>query len=103
MPASELKLLLNLRSISRYSIVLGIFISVLVKSFGVFPLELQVCLALLALAVGIPHGAVDHLVTVPKLAGFKMVAFIAAYLGVVVIAVACILAQNTVGFRWSWL
>ena len=99
MPASELKLLLNLRSISRYSIVLGIFISVLVKSFGVFPLELQVSLALMALAVGIPHGAVDHLVTVPRLAGFKMVAFIAAYLGVVAIAVACILSQNTLGFQ----
>ena len=99
MHASELNLLLNLRTVSRYSIVAGILLSLVAKACGVFPLELQVLLALIALAVGIPHGAVDHLITTPKLTGFKLALFMAAYLGVVALAIAFILVQNTLGFQ----
>lgn len=68
-------------------------------SIGTFPIELQVTLALIALAVGIPHGAVDHIVTVPKMFGFKMLFFLTGYLAVVALVIVFILNQNTIGFQ----
>jgi len=57
----------------------------------------QVVIAIIALAVGIPHGALDHLVTLPKAAPLKMAAFILVYVVVAVVAVIGILQFNTVG------
>ena len=58
----------------------------------------QVVVAVIALAIGIPHGALDHLVTLPKSQPIKMVLFIVIYVAVAVIAVVGILKFNTVGF-----
>lgn len=58
----------------------------------------QVWLAVVALAVGIPHGAMDHVVTVPGMQPVKMALFITGYLAVVALAVLAILAWNVVGF-----
>ena len=58
----------------------------------------QVVVAIIALAIGIPHGALDHLVTLPKAAPLKMAAFILTYVAVAVVAVIGILQFNTVGF-----
>lgn len=99
MRESELDLLQALRTTSRYSIVAGILISLILYCFGGFPMELQVSLALIALMVGIPHGAVDHLVTVPKIFGLKMALFLGAYLAVVALAVLFLLNQNILGFQ----
>lgn len=99
MRESELRLLHSLRTISRYSILFGIIISIALTRLGSFPLEVQVTLALIALTIGIPHGAVDHLTTVPKLTGMKMALFLTGYLAVVALAVAFILSNNTLGFQ----
>ena len=58
----------------------------------------QVVVAIIALAIGIPHGALDHLVTLPKAAPLKMATFILIYVAVAVVAVIGILQFNTVGF-----
>ena len=58
----------------------------------------QVVVAILALAIGIPHGALDHLVTLPKAAPLKMAVFILIYVVVAVVAVIGILQFNTIGF-----
>ena len=58
----------------------------------------QVVIAIIALAIGIPHGALDHLVTLPKAAPLKMAIFIAIYVAVAVVAVIGILQFNTIGF-----
>jgi Brp/Blh family beta-carotene 15,15'-monooxygenase len=58
----------------------------------------QVVVAVIALGVGIPHGALDHLVTLPKAQPAKMAVFIAVYVAVAVIAVIAILNFNVVGF-----
>jgi Brp/Blh family beta-carotene 15,15'-monooxygenase len=58
----------------------------------------QVVIAIIALAIGIPHGALDHLVTLPKAAPLKMAAFILIYIVVAVVAVIGILQFNTIGF-----
>ena len=58
----------------------------------------QVVVAVIALAIGIPHGALDHLVTLPKAQPIKMAIFIAIYVAVAIIAVIAILKFNVIGF-----
>ena len=58
----------------------------------------QVVIAVVALAIGIPHGALDHLVTLPKTEPKKMAIFIIVYVAVAIVAVVGILKFNTVGF-----
>jgi len=58
----------------------------------------QVIIAVVALAIGIPHGALDHLVTLPKAQPKKMAIFIVVYVAVAIVAVVGILKFNTVGF-----
>ena len=58
----------------------------------------QVWLAVVALAVGIPHGALDHLVTVPTMEPKKMAVFISGYLAVVAVVTVAILLWPLWGF-----
>ena len=58
----------------------------------------QVVIAVIALAIGIPHGALDHLVTLPKSQPKKMSLFIVLYVAIAIAAVVAILRFNTVGF-----
>ena len=96
---SELKLLNRLRQISRLGILFGIVVGLVHLLTGGLSIQAQVVLALIALAVGIPHGAVDHLVTVPKMASLRMVLFLSGYLAVVGLAIWFILSLNLLGFQ----
>lgn len=58
----------------------------------------QVALAVAALVVGIPHGAVDHLITVPKMASLKMAIFLTGYLAVTGLAIWFFLNFQLLGF-----
>ena len=58
----------------------------------------HVWLAVVALAIGIPHGALDHLVTVPSMERVKMIRFVSLYLAVVAIVTALILIWPLWGF-----
>ncbi len=58
----------------------------------------QIIVAVLALAIGIPHGALDHLVTLPKSSPKKMTLFITVYVAVAVVAVIAILKFSVIGF-----
>jgi len=58
----------------------------------------QVWVAVAALAVGIPHGALDHLVTVPDMATKKMAIFVSVYLAAVFVAIGLILLWPVPGF-----
>ena len=55
-------------------------------------------IAVTALALGIPHGALDHLVTLPKSKPAVMALFIAIYVLVAIVAVISILKFSVVGF-----
>lgn len=99
MKQQELRLLNRIRAVSRYLIATGILISIPLATFFENAIELQVAVALIALAVGIPHGAVDHIVTVPKFEALKMVLFLAGYLGIVALVILAILTQNLLGFQ----
>lgn len=58
----------------------------------------QVWFAVIALAAGIPHGAMDHVVTVPGMQPARMALFITGYLAVVALAIVAILTWNVLGF-----
>ena len=95
----ELDLFLKVRKFSRLAVGIAIlasfaFSQVIESSDTTW----QVIVALLALAVGIPHGALDHLVTLPKSAPLKMAGFIAIYVAVAALAVIAILTWNVAGF-----
>jgi beta-carotene 15,15'-dioxygenase len=98
MQASESVLLKRLQIFSRYSLLFGIAVSLPLNYL--FPNEFgwQVALAIVALVVGIPHGAVDHLITVPKMASFKMILFLSGYLAVTGIAIWFFLNFQLLGF-----
>ena len=95
----ELDLFLKVRKFSRIAVAVAIvatfiFAQVIASSDTTW----QVVIAVIALAVGIPHGALDHLVTLPKSSPLKMAGFIAIYVAVAVIAVIALLTWNVAGF-----
>ena len=89
----------RVRLFSTISVSLAILISVFFADlFGEGSMGWQVIIAVIALAIGIPHGALDHLVTLPKAQPKKMALFIAVYVAVAIVAVIGILKFNAVGF-----
>ena len=95
----ELDLLLTVRKYSRYAVGVAIVLSfAFARIIEESEITWQVVIALIALAIGIPHGALDHLVTLPRSSFKKMALFITLYVAVAVIAVIAILTWNVVGF-----
>ena len=62
-------------------------------------IEAQVVIAIIALAIGIPHGAIDHLITIPRDSTKRFIAFIAIYTLIAIIAALAIAKWNLVGFQ----
>ena len=58
----------------------------------------QVALAIIALAIGIPHGALDHLVTLPRTNARRMAIFISIYVLIALLAAWLIFTWNVAGF-----
>jgi Brp/Blh family beta-carotene 15,15'-monooxygenase len=98
-PDLELELFLKVRKFSRFAIgfaiVLSFIFAQLIESSDI---TWQVVVALIALAVGIPHGALDHLVTLPRTSSAKMAVFIFIYVAVAITAVVALLTWNVIGF-----
>ena len=89
----------RVRLFSTISVTLGILLSLLFSDLLCeSSMGWQVVIAVIALAIGIPHGALDHLVTLPKAEPKKMAVFIVVYVAVAVVAVVGILQFNTIGF-----
>ncbi len=89
----------RIRLFSTISVIFGILLSLLFSDLlGESSMGWQVAIAVTALAIGIPHGALDHLVTLPKAQPKKMAFFIVVYVAVAVVAVIGILQFNTIGF-----
>jgi hypothetical protein len=62
-------------------------------------IKVQVVLAIIALAIGIPHGAIDHLITIPRDSTRRFIAFIAIYTLIAIIAALAIAQWNLIGFQ----
>jgi Brp/Blh family beta-carotene 15,15'-monooxygenase len=98
MPA-KIRVFDGFRTFSSASVATAIIASALLGLiFESDSLEWQVVIALIALAIGIPHGALDHLITLPRSAPMKMALFIAIYVAIAVAAVWAILEWNVYGF-----
>ena len=99
MKSGEVKLFDAIRSFSSIAILVGIALSILFSQIlGKSSMQWQVAIAVAALAIGIPHGALDHLVTLPKSRPLVMAGFISIYVLVAIVAVIAILNFNVVGF-----
>ena len=95
----ELDLLLKVRKYSRYAVALAFLLSfIFAQIIEDSSITWQVVIALIALAIGIPHGAIDHLVTLPRTSAAKMALFIAIYVALAAVAVIALLTWNVVGF-----
>ena len=89
----------RVRLFSTVSVSLAILTSLIFSDLlGSSSMSWQVVIAVIALALGIPHGALDHLVTLPKAQPKKMALFIIVYVAVAIVAVIGILKFNIVGF-----
>jgi Brp/Blh family beta-carotene 15,15'-monooxygenase len=75
-------------------------------TFGIFdlisfelPLSGQIVIAVIALLIGIPHGAIDHLITIPRESRLRFVTFIIFYVLLAVAAGFAIATWNQIGFQ----
>lgn len=99
MESAKLETFSNIRRFSTFTVIAVAFLSLIFSSWlGANSLNWQVVIAIIALAVGIPHGALDHLVTLPRSKPFKMAIFILLYVAIALIAIWAILQWNIWGF-----
>jgi Brp/Blh family beta-carotene 15,15'-monooxygenase len=99
MEMAKLKTFSVVRTFSSAIVALAIVLSIIFSSWlGSESLNWQVAMAVVALAIGIPHGALDHLVTLPKAQPAKMALFIAIYVAIALAAIWAILQWNVSGF-----
>ena len=90
----------SVRNFSTIAAISAIVISGLFTLFNFDEnLGWQVGLAVFALAIGIPHGAVDHLVALPATSKPKLAILIAGYVAIAILAVLAILHWNKLGFQ----
>jgi Brp/Blh family beta-carotene 15,15'-monooxygenase len=99
MQENAVALFRRVRFFSSIAVALGIVLTLIFSELlNSSSMGWQVVVAVIALAIGIPHGALDHLVTLPKAQPIKMAIFIAIYVAVAIIAVIAILKFNVIGF-----
>lgn len=99
MTGVALKVFGSIRAFSTVAVTAVVLVALILQVLGYSgSATWQIWLAVIALAIGIPHGAMDHLVTVPSMPPARMTLFISGYLGVVAVAVWAILTWNVVGF-----
>ena len=95
----KFKVFSRIRTLSSAVVAVAILLSILFSQWlGADSLNWQIVLATIALAVGIPHGALDHLVTLPRSAPIRMAIFIAIYVAIALLAIYAILKWNVWGF-----
>jgi Brp/Blh family beta-carotene 15,15'-monooxygenase len=75
-----------------------LFAGLQVSNFEI-SINAQVVLAVIALAIGIPHGAIDHLITIPRTSRSRFIAFVISYTLIAIIAALAIAKWNLVGFQ----
>jgi Brp/Blh family beta-carotene 15,15'-monooxygenase len=99
MEAVRFRLFNQVRNISSVFVAITILLSILFSAWlGSDSLNWQIAMTIVALAIGIPHGAIDHLITLPKAAPLKMALFIFIYVAIALIAIVAILKWNVWGF-----
>jgi Brp/Blh family beta-carotene 15,15'-monooxygenase len=95
----KLRLFDRVRTLSSAAVAIATVLSLLFSQWlGADSLGWQLVLAIIALGIGIPHGAMDHLVTLPKSAPVRMALFVIIYVAIALLAIYAILRWNVWGF-----
>jgi Brp/Blh family beta-carotene 15,15'-monooxygenase len=95
----KLRLFDRVRTLSSAAVAIATVLSLLFSQWlGADSLGWQLVLATIALGIGIPHGAMDHLVTLPKSAPVRMAFFVIIYVAIALLAIYAILRWNVWGF-----
>ena len=85
---------------SRIGAIASIALVALVQLiFGEINLSTQLVIALVALVVGIPHGAIDHLIAIPSKPKSRFIGYIAGYVAIAILAGWAIATWNLIGFQ----
>jgi len=88
------------RTFSRGAIICAVIASLLFRQLiSDSNLSWQIGLSVVALLIGIPHGAVDHLIAIPRKSRTVFFGFILLYVGIAVLAVLALLRWNVFGFE----
>jgi beta-carotene 15,15'-dioxygenase len=99
MESTQLRLFQFIRQISTIAILSIAALSLVFSNLlGSDSMSWQVALAIFALVLGIPHGALDHLVTLPRSNPIRMTIFITIYVLIALIAIWAIVKWNVWGF-----
>jgi Brp/Blh family beta-carotene 15,15'-monooxygenase len=99
MNEAQLKTFVRVRTFSSVAVAISIALSIFFSAWlGSHTMNWQVVMAVIALAIGIPHGALDHLVTLQRKQPFLMALFIAIYVSIALLAIWAILKWNVWGF-----
>jgi Brp/Blh family beta-carotene 15,15'-monooxygenase len=99
MVETKLRLFNRVRTLSSAAVAIATVLSLLFSQWlGADSLGWQLVLATIALGIGIPHGAMDHLVTLPKSAPIRMAIFVIVYVAIALLAIYAILRWNVWGF-----
>jgi Brp/Blh family beta-carotene 15,15'-monooxygenase len=89
-----------IESMSRWAIGATIILFALLRLFGLdLNLTAQLTIALIALFVGIPHGAIDHLVSIPSKPIGRFILYIGIYVCIAVLSGWLIARWNVRGFQ----
>jgi len=95
----KLRLFNRVRTLSSAAVAIATVLSLMFSQWlGSESLGWQLVLATIALGIGIPHGAMDHLVTLPKSAPVRMAIFVIIYVAIALLAIYAILRWNVWGF-----
>ncbi len=88
------------RRLSTLTVISAIALSLIFRAFlGSNHMGWQIAMALIALGIGIPHGAVDHLITIPRQSKWHFYRFISIYVIAAIVAAFAILKWNILGFQ----
>ena len=88
------------RRVSRFGVIAVLVLLLVFQIFAIeITLSVQLIIALGALLVGIPHGAIDHLITIPRSDTRRFYLYIAIYIAIAVLAGWAIAVWNVVGFQ----
>ncbi len=99
MNRSQIALFARVRLFSSAAVLIATILSILFStSLGKDSLNWQIVLAVIALAIGIPHGALDHLVTLRGSTPKRMTVFVVIYVATALISIWAILQWNVWGF-----
>jgi beta-carotene 15,15'-dioxygenase len=86
-------------TLSRAAILVASAVIVLLHLVGVeLSLSWQLVIALAGLAIGIPHGAIDHLISIPAHPRNRFVAYILIYVLIAIVAGLAIASWNLIAF-----